>query len=165
FCSWLLKNLVNGECTNSKLWLVDFARSERLAKTNVQGERLKEAQTSIDPFQLLDIELIKVKKSNAEKRERQREGGSEGGSRERIRYPSRKYLRNSQGCRPVASRIKYPSRKYIRNIRPFSLSFTNGLSNSARSSSPSIPNQNHHHNNGDKKRKISSFWVRTMTPR
>lgn len=38
------KNLVNGECTSSKLWLVDLAGSERLAKTDVQGERLKEAQ-------------------------------------------------------------------------------------------------------------------------
>ncbi|CAK7347285.1 unnamed protein product [Dovyalis caffra] len=38
------KNLVNGECTTSKLWLVDLAGSERLAKTEVQGERLKEAQ-------------------------------------------------------------------------------------------------------------------------
>lgn len=38
------KNLVNGECTKSKLWLVDLAGSERLAKTDVQGERLKEAQ-------------------------------------------------------------------------------------------------------------------------
>ncbi|XP_031285173.1 kinesin-like protein KIN-14R [Pistacia vera] len=38
------KNLINGECTNSKLWLVDLAGSERLARTDVQGERLKEAQ-------------------------------------------------------------------------------------------------------------------------
>ena len=38
------KNLVNGECTSSKLCLVDLAGSERLAKTDVQGERLKEAQ-------------------------------------------------------------------------------------------------------------------------
>lgn len=38
------KNLVNGECTKSKLWLVDLAGSERLAKTEVQGDRLKEAQ-------------------------------------------------------------------------------------------------------------------------
>ncbi|KAJ6685722.1 KINESIN-LIKE PROTEIN KLP-3 [Salix purpurea] len=38
------KNLVNDECTMSKLWLVDLAGSERLAKTDVQGERLKEAQ-------------------------------------------------------------------------------------------------------------------------
>ncbi|KAH9756120.1 kinesin-like protein KIN-14R [Citrus sinensis] len=38
------KNLINGECTKSKLWLVDLAGSERLAKTEVQGERLKEAQ-------------------------------------------------------------------------------------------------------------------------
>ncbi|VFQ99663.1 unnamed protein product [Cuscuta campestris] len=38
------KNLVNGECTKSKLWLVDLAGSERLAKTDVQGDRLKEAQ-------------------------------------------------------------------------------------------------------------------------
>lgn len=38
------KNLMSGECTKSKLWLVDLAGSERLAKTDVQGERLKEAQ-------------------------------------------------------------------------------------------------------------------------
>ncbi|KAM7276450.1 hypothetical protein ACFE04_018316 [Oxalis oulophora] len=38
------KNLMNGGCTKSKLWLVDLAGSERLAKTDVQGERLKEAQ-------------------------------------------------------------------------------------------------------------------------
>ncbi|XP_072988679.1 kinesin-like protein KIN-14E [Typha latifolia] len=38
------KNLMNGECTKSKLWLVDLAGSERLAKTDVHGERLKEAQ-------------------------------------------------------------------------------------------------------------------------
>ncbi|GMI82773.1 MALECTIN DOMAIN KINESIN 2 [Hibiscus trionum] len=38
------KNLISGECTQSKLWLVDLAGSERLAKTEVQGDRLKEAQ-------------------------------------------------------------------------------------------------------------------------
>ncbi|GAB2286830.1 hypothetical protein Dimus_021221 [Dionaea muscipula] len=38
------KNLLNGECTKSKLWLVDLAGSERLAKTEVEGERLKEAK-------------------------------------------------------------------------------------------------------------------------
>ncbi|KAL5755256.1 hypothetical protein ACOSP7_023476 [Xanthoceras sorbifolium] len=38
------KNLINGECTKSKLWLVDLAGSERLARTEAQGERLKEAQ-------------------------------------------------------------------------------------------------------------------------
>lgn len=38
------KNLMTEECTKSKLWLVDLAGSERLAKTEVQGERLKEAQ-------------------------------------------------------------------------------------------------------------------------
>ncbi|KAM7519782.1 hypothetical protein LguiB_018744 [Lonicera macranthoides] len=38
------KNLINGECTKSKLWLVDLAGSERLAKTDAQGDRLKEAQ-------------------------------------------------------------------------------------------------------------------------
>ncbi|GAB4846713.1 hypothetical protein Ancab_025719 [Ancistrocladus abbreviatus] len=38
------ENLMNGECTRSKLWLVDLAGSERIAKTEVQGERLKEAQ-------------------------------------------------------------------------------------------------------------------------
>ncbi|KAL3849363.1 hypothetical protein ACJIZ3_011245 [Penstemon smallii] len=38
------ENLVNGECTKSKLWLVDLAGSERIARTEVQGERLKETQ-------------------------------------------------------------------------------------------------------------------------
>ncbi|XP_062011918.1 kinesin-like protein KIN-14Q [Rosa rugosa] len=38
------ENLLNGECTRSKLWLVDLAGSERIAKTEVQGERLKETQ-------------------------------------------------------------------------------------------------------------------------
>ncbi|XP_020586557.1 kinesin-like protein KIN-14R [Phalaenopsis equestris] len=38
------ENLVNGECTKSKLWLIDLAGSERITKTDAQGERLKEAQ-------------------------------------------------------------------------------------------------------------------------
>ncbi|CAA3007315.1 kinesin KIN-14Q [Olea europaea subsp. europaea] len=38
------ENIINGECTRSKLWLVDLAGSERIAKTEVQGERLKETQ-------------------------------------------------------------------------------------------------------------------------
>lgn len=38
------ENLINGECTKSKLWLIDLAGSERLAKTDAQGERLREAQ-------------------------------------------------------------------------------------------------------------------------
>ncbi|KAA8524934.1 hypothetical protein F0562_011428 [Nyssa sinensis] len=38
------ENLLNGEYTRSKLWLVDLAGSERIAKTEVQGERLKETQ-------------------------------------------------------------------------------------------------------------------------
>ncbi|KAI4366017.1 hypothetical protein MLD38_021946 [Melastoma candidum] len=38
------ENLLNGECLRSKLWLVDLAGSERIAKTDVQGERLKETQ-------------------------------------------------------------------------------------------------------------------------
>ena len=37
------ENLINGECTKSKLWLIDLAGSERVAKTDVQGERLQEA--------------------------------------------------------------------------------------------------------------------------
>jgi hypothetical protein len=39
------ENLISGECTRSKLWLVDLAGSERIAKTDVQWERLKEAQS------------------------------------------------------------------------------------------------------------------------
>ncbi|XP_020271145.1 kinesin-like protein KIN-14R [Asparagus officinalis] len=39
------ENLVNGECTKSKLWLVDLSGSERVAKTDAQGDRLKEAQS------------------------------------------------------------------------------------------------------------------------
>ncbi|WOH03074.1 hypothetical protein DCAR_0522466 [Daucus carota subsp. sativus] len=38
------ENMLNGERTRSKLWLVDLAGSERVAKTEVQGERLKETQ-------------------------------------------------------------------------------------------------------------------------
>ena len=38
------ENLVNGECTKRKLWLIDLDGSERVAKTDVQGKRLKEAQ-------------------------------------------------------------------------------------------------------------------------
>ncbi|XP_044367620.1 kinesin-like protein KIN-14E [Triticum aestivum] len=38
------KNLINGGCTTSKLWLVDLVGSEQLAKTYAQGDRLKEAQ-------------------------------------------------------------------------------------------------------------------------
>ena len=39
------ESLITGETTRSKLWLVDLAGSERVAKSDVQGERLKEAQS------------------------------------------------------------------------------------------------------------------------
>lgn len=39
------EDLVSGECSRSKLWLVDLSGSERVAKTDAQGERLKEAQS------------------------------------------------------------------------------------------------------------------------
>lgn len=50
YCSMLCvmvngENLLTGECTKSKLWLVDLAGSERIGKTDVQGDRLKEAQS------------------------------------------------------------------------------------------------------------------------
>lgn len=38
------ENLLTGECTRSKLWLVDLAGSERVTKSDVHGDRLKEAQ-------------------------------------------------------------------------------------------------------------------------
>ncbi|KAL6580196.1 hypothetical protein OROMI_008220 [Orobanche minor] len=38
------ENLLNGECTRGRLWLVDLAGSGRVAKTEMQGERLKETQ-------------------------------------------------------------------------------------------------------------------------
>ncbi|KAL6568936.1 Kinesin-like protein KIN-14R [Orobanche hederae] len=38
------EDLLNVECTKSKLWLVDLAGSERVARTKVQGERLNETQ-------------------------------------------------------------------------------------------------------------------------
>ena len=38
------ENLINGQRTRSHLWLVDLAGSERVARTEVEGERLKESQ-------------------------------------------------------------------------------------------------------------------------
>ena len=38
------ENLMNGECTKIKVWLNDLAGSEWAAKTDAQGERLKQAQ-------------------------------------------------------------------------------------------------------------------------
>lgn len=38
------QNLLTEVCTGSKLWLVDLAGSERVTKSDVQRDRLKEAQ-------------------------------------------------------------------------------------------------------------------------
>ncbi|GMY21412.1 kinesin-like protein KIN-14S isoform X2, partial [Fagus crenata] len=38
------ENLINGQKTRSHLWLVDLARSERVGRIEVEGERLKESQ-------------------------------------------------------------------------------------------------------------------------
>ncbi|MFS7946129.1 putative minus-end-directed kinesin ATPase [Helianthus anomalus] len=38
------ENLVNGQRTRSHLWLIDLAGSERVGKTEAEGERLKESQ-------------------------------------------------------------------------------------------------------------------------
>ncbi|KAE8706169.1 Sodium/hydrogen exchanger 6 [Hibiscus syriacus] len=51
------ENLLNGECTKSKLWLVDLAGSERVAKTDVLGERLKETQNINRSLSALGDEL------------------------------------------------------------------------------------------------------------
>ncbi|KAE8704943.1 Detected protein of confused Function [Hibiscus syriacus] len=59
------KNLMTGECTNSKLWLVDLAGSERLARTDAQGERLKEAQNINKSLSALgDVVYALATKSN-----------------------------------------------------------------------------------------------------
>ncbi|KAK6229093.1 hypothetical protein SCA6_018044 [Theobroma cacao] len=49
------ENLLNGECTKSKLWLVDLAGSERVAKTEVHGERLQETQNIDRSLTALDV--------------------------------------------------------------------------------------------------------------
>lgn len=36
--------MMSGECTKSKLWLIDLAGSQRVAKTDAKGQRLIEAQ-------------------------------------------------------------------------------------------------------------------------
>jgi len=35
---------MSGECTKSKLWLIDLAGSQQIAKTDAKGQRLREAQ-------------------------------------------------------------------------------------------------------------------------
>ncbi|KAL6580198.1 hypothetical protein OROMI_008222 [Orobanche minor] len=47
------ENLLNGECTRGRLWLVDLAGSGRVAKTEMQGERLKETQNINSSFSAL----------------------------------------------------------------------------------------------------------------
>lgn len=45
------ENLLNGECTKSKLWLVDLAGSERIAKKQKPKERgSRKLKISTDPY-------------------------------------------------------------------------------------------------------------------
>ena len=59
-------NLISGECTRSKLWLFDMAESERIEKTYVQWECLKEAQSIIKSLSTLGdvISVLATKKNH-----------------------------------------------------------------------------------------------------
>ncbi|GJZ54923.1 F-box protein-like protein [Tanacetum coccineum] len=60
------ENLVNGQRTRSRLWLVDLAGSVRVGKVEVEGERLTEAQYIIDSLSSLGdvISALALKESH-----------------------------------------------------------------------------------------------------
>nr|GEW81182.1 P-loop containing nucleoside triphosphate hydrolases superfamily protein [Tanacetum cinerariifolium] len=51
-------NLVNGQRTRSRLWLVDLAGSVRVGKVEVEGERLTESEYINDSLSSLGMRSL-----------------------------------------------------------------------------------------------------------
>ncbi|AQK49208.1 Di-glucose binding with Kinesin motor domain-like protein [Zea mays] len=58
------ENLMNGECTKIKVWLNDLAGSEWAAKTDAQGERLKQAQNVVAILNYRNSKLTQLLKDS-----------------------------------------------------------------------------------------------------